>query len=245
MEAYEVSSFARLDNSQLGQGQTTEYRNRHGETLAYVDYNHDRTLAAVSVFTPYNDGERRYSERPVRNAEAIAAKHIAKLGYVAPFEDKRDAVVEEDDVIVVEHDHDDEIVEEDTRPYTEEGLQRLLDDINSIEPSPLLCPRCGINELDIDRPALNARSRHLPLAICSACGTHESLSSVGLDLWHDQYRVTAALDEQRASRAAADVALQQSIAGARQARAERLARETLCELTPAQSSAVAAAVVWP
>lgn len=84
MTYVEVTEFDRLQGSQLGQGRTTEYRNPLGETLVYIDYNEDRTTAAVTVFTPYKAGERRYSRRPAANAEAIAAKHIAKEGYELP-----------------------------------------------------------------------------------------------------------------------------------------------------------------
>ena len=75
MAQYTVTAFNRIEGSQLGQGVTTEYRNQLGETLAYVDFSEDGTTAAVTVFNPYKGGERRYSSRPVANAEAIAVKH--------------------------------------------------------------------------------------------------------------------------------------------------------------------------
>jgi hypothetical protein len=83
-DAVEITEFDRMVNSQLGQGRTAEYRNRFGETLAYVDYDETRTTAAVTVFAPYRGGERRYASRPAANAEAIAARHIAKEGYSLP-----------------------------------------------------------------------------------------------------------------------------------------------------------------
>jgi hypothetical protein len=72
------TSFQRIANGEYGEGETTEYRNSMGETLAYVDYTADRTQAWVTVFNPYRAGERRYSRRPAAAAEAIAHRHIEK-----------------------------------------------------------------------------------------------------------------------------------------------------------------------
>lgn len=75
MAKYTVHAFPRMEGSQLGQGITTEYRSEQGETLAYVDFNEDQTVAAVTIFNPYRGGRREYSSRPAAKAEAIATKH--------------------------------------------------------------------------------------------------------------------------------------------------------------------------
>lgn len=247
MIAYEVASFTRIANSQLGPGQTTSYTNALGEQLAYIDYNHDRTEAGVVVFTPYNGGQRRYSQRPVERAEAILEKHLAKEGYCAPVEAEVDVAVgiDGDVVVYAQRTSDGEtiVVTELTnyKEATEEQLQAAIDavleerhvdmegagcivghpdDIEETETK--VCPRCGINELN-PIEVWNSLSRYAPVYICSPCGTHEALSNAGLDLWHDQQALAAAL----------------------RARAEKAARETLCEVTPAQKSAMRSAVVWP
>lgn len=84
MQQATSTTFDRVENSQLGQGKTTEYKNNLGETLAYVDYSEDGTTAAVTVFTPYKGGERRYTSRPAAAAEGIAARHLAKEGFEVP-----------------------------------------------------------------------------------------------------------------------------------------------------------------
>jgi hypothetical protein len=86
MQTATKTEFDRIPRSALGPGKTAEYGTPAGETLVYIDYSEDRTTAAVTVFTPYRAGERRYSSRPVANAEAIAAKHLAKEGYALPDE---------------------------------------------------------------------------------------------------------------------------------------------------------------
>lgn len=231
MIAYEVASFTRIANSQLGPGQTTSYTNALGEQLAYIDYNHDRTEAGVVVFTPYNGGQRRYSQRPVERAEAILEKHLAKEGYCAPVEAEVDVAVgiDGDTVVYAQRTSDGEtiVVTELTnyKTATEEQLQAAIEAVlaeRETEHETKVCPRCGINELN-PIEVWNSLSRYAPVYICSPCGTHEALSNAGLDLWHDQQALAAAL----------------------RARAEKAARETLCEVTPAQKSAMRSAVVWP
>jgi hypothetical protein len=87
METATKTEFDRIENSTLGQGKTTEYKTPRGETLVYIDYAEDGATAAVTVFTPYKGGERRYTSRPTAKAEAIATKHLAKEGYELPAEE--------------------------------------------------------------------------------------------------------------------------------------------------------------
>lgn len=71
----------------LGPGRSVEYRSPQGETLAYIDYSLLRTRAAVTVFDPYRAGRREYAPRPAQAAEAIALRHLTKLGYRIPGKD--------------------------------------------------------------------------------------------------------------------------------------------------------------
>ncbi|QWY81960.1 helix-turn-helix DNA binding domain protein [Arthrobacter phage Sicarius2] len=82
-------------------------------------------------------------------------------------------------------------------PISDSELEEVLAGARAegpIEPElPEYCPRCGINPLNHERPALNARSHFAPLYICSPCGQHEALSPGGIDLWHDKVAPIEAL----------------------------------------------------
>lgn len=78
MSKFTAITFNRIDNAEYGTGETTEYRNEIGETLAYLDYTADKSAAWVTVFNPYKAGERRYSQRPAAAAEAIANRHAER-----------------------------------------------------------------------------------------------------------------------------------------------------------------------
>lgn len=88
----EASEFDRLEG-RFGPGRTVEHRTGHGETLAYIDYDEDRTTAAVTVFTPSTGHSREYGRRAAAAAEGIVLRHLKKEGY-EPGEPRQ---VDEDD----------------------------------------------------------------------------------------------------------------------------------------------------
>jgi hypothetical protein len=73
----ETIEFERMDGSN---GRTLEYRDAFGHTIAYVDYSADKVTAGCTVFDPYTGHAREYSVRVADRAEAIVARHLAKLG---------------------------------------------------------------------------------------------------------------------------------------------------------------------
>jgi hypothetical protein len=83
-----VREFDRLENSTIGPGRSVEYTSPYGETLAYVDYDETRATAQVTVFdnSEWRSGKKDYASRPAANAEAIAHRHVARMGYSLPTE---------------------------------------------------------------------------------------------------------------------------------------------------------------
>ena len=83
MRAAVATEFERMD----GTGRTVEYLSDAAgppQTLAYLDYDAERTRAAVAVFYPYKGARRLYAERPAGNALAIIERHLLTEGYVMP-----------------------------------------------------------------------------------------------------------------------------------------------------------------
>lgn len=83
MRAAEAVEFDRMD----GSGRTVEYRTSTGdprEFLAYIDYMHDRTRAAVVLGYPSKGTQRVYSERGAKYALGIVTRHLLTEGYAMP-----------------------------------------------------------------------------------------------------------------------------------------------------------------
>lgn len=82
MEISTPTRFERLD----GTGETIEYSDGRPQSslLVYIDLYKDSELASVTVFDPYSCKSREWGPRPLANAEGIAKRHLARLGYTMP-----------------------------------------------------------------------------------------------------------------------------------------------------------------
>lgn len=64
-----------------GDGNSISFTNELGQQIAYLDHYDYSTDAAVTVFNPTKNSERRYDKRPVKNALGILDRHLEALGY--------------------------------------------------------------------------------------------------------------------------------------------------------------------
>ena len=74
------TTFQRLD----GTGETDEYRTdepQGSQTLAYIDWNADRTEGTPTLYYPYRGKSRAYKERTPAKATALVTAHLTSEGF--------------------------------------------------------------------------------------------------------------------------------------------------------------------